>query len=480
MLCLFSASMSAFEYKGINYSVLSSTDQTVTLAAPNTVSGEITIPKLVMDAATSTAYRVVSISDNAFKDCTELTSVIFKAELISIGKSAFENTGLTSIVIPEAITVINESTFAGCSSLTNITLSSATTSIGKSAFANSGLTSIVIPEGVTTINESTFYGCASLASVTLSSASTSIGKSAFANSGLTSIVIPEGVTTINESTFSGCASLTSVALPSKLGSIGNNAFKNSGITSLDLTKTTKSIGNSAFEGCTGLKTVNYSYEVASIGTDAFKGCTALEELNLVFEYGFVDLGLPSGTLWATCNVGASSPEEYGDYFAWGETEPQADNAYSWSSYKWCNGSDHSMTKYCTSSSYGTVDNKTVLDAEDDAATANWGVNWCMPTIDQIKELCNSRYTTTTWTTQNGVRGYMIKSRTNGNSIFLPATGYRRDGSLNNAGFRGYYWLRSLNTSVQYSACNLEFGEAYFDMYYWSRRSGQSVRPVRSK
>lgn len=84
----------------------------------------------------------------------------------------------------------------------------------------------------------------------------------------------------------------------------------------------------------------------------------------------IDLGLPSGLKWASCNVGASSPEEYGGYFAWGEIEEKSD--YSWDTYKWCKGSSESMTKYCTNSNYGTVDNKTILDPEDDVAHVKWG------------------------------------------------------------------------------------------------------------
>ena len=91
------------------------------------------------------------------------------------------------------------------------------------------------------------------------------------------------------------------------------------------------------------------------------------------EHEYVDLGLPSGTLWATCNVGASKPEEYGDYYAWGETEPK--EVYDWSTYRWCNGGRTSLTKYNTKSSYGIVDNKTELELEDDAAYVNWGPSW---------------------------------------------------------------------------------------------------------
>ena len=139
------------------------------------------------------------------------------------------------------------------------------------------------------------------------------------------------------------------------------------------------------------------------------------------NHEYVDLGL--SVKWATCNVGASKPEEYGDYFAWGETQPK--NTYDWSTYKWCNGSYDTQTKYCTKSSYGTVDNKTQLELSDDAARANWGGSWRMPTDAEMTEL--REQCTWTWTTQNGVYGYKVTSKKSGytnKSIFLPAAGYR--------------------------------------------------------
>ncbi len=138
---------------------------------------------------------------------------------------------------------------------------------------------------------------------------------------------------------------------------------------------------------------------------------------------YVDLGLPSGLKWATCNVGATAPEAYGDYYAWGETAPKT--IYNWSTYKWCNGSYDTQTKYCTSSSYGTVDNKTVLDLADDAARANWGGAWRMPTDEEWTELREN--CTWTWTNLNGKNGYEVKGA-NGNSIFLPAAGKKNVGT----------------------------------------------------
>ena len=156
---------------------------------------------------------------------------------------------------------------------------------------------------------------------------------------------------------------------------------------------------------------------------------------------YVDLGLHSGTLWATMNIGADAPEEYGDYFAWGETAPK-DN-YSWSTYKWCNGSEYTMTKYCLDWYYGYnsfTDGKTELESEDDAAYVNWGQVWRMPTYDQLIELRSE--CTWTETTLNGVNGQLVTGP-NGKSIFLPAAGYRWNKSLHDAGSKGLYWSRTL-------------------------------------
>ena len=188
---------------------------------------------------------------------------------------------------------------------------------------------------------------------------------------------------------------------------------------------------------------------------------------------WVDLGLPSGTKWATCNVGATKPEEYGNYYAWGETETKT--TYNWSTYKWCNGSAETQTKYCTNSDYGTVDNKTVLDLEDDAARANWGGAWRMPTDAEWTELREN--CTWTWTTKNGVNGYEVKSEANGNSIFLPAAGYRGYDDLGSAGSLGVYWSSSLSTDYPYYAWDVYFYSGSVSRSGSDRYCGRSVRPV---
>ena len=189
------------------------------------------------------------------------------------------------------------------------------------------------------------------------------------------------------------------------------------------------------------------------------------------EYA-VDLGLPSGTLWADRNVGADAPEAYGDYFAWGEVTPKSE--YNWSTYKWCNGSYNTQTKYCTNSSRGIVDNKTTLDLEDDAAYVNMGSKWRMPTTAEQRELLNN--CNWTWTTQNGVNGRKVTGK-NGNSIFLPAAGLRYVSSLLSAGSQGKYWSSSLVESHPDFAYVFLFYSGDYHSDNNNRYYGHSVRAV---
>jgi len=197
----------------------------------------------------------------------------------------------------------------------------------------------------------------------------------------------------------------------------------------------------------------------------------------------VDLGLPSGTKWANMNVGAEKPEDYGLFFAWGETtgytsDTSDGRSFDWANYKWCNGSKKSLTKYCNDASYGTVDNQLTLLPEDDAARANWGGEWSMPTYDDMCELLDN--TTSEWTTQNGVNGRRFTSTRNGNSIFLPAAGFRLAASLGNQSMVGYYWSASVDPSGSNNARYLYFdrgGKFTLSNY---RNYGCSVRPVLRK
>ena len=190
--------------------------------------------------------------------------------------------------------------------------------------------------------------------------------------------------------------------------------------------------------------------------------------SLIDGHDWIDLGLPSGLKWATCNVGATTPEGYGDYFAWGETEPAPNNNYGTS-----NCSTYGLS-YSSLQSQGYIDNNGNLTAQHDAATANWGGDWRMPTYDELNEL--RAQCTWTWTTQNGVIGYRVTGP-NGNSIFLPAAGYRGGSSLYDAGSYGYYWSSTPYGSGSYGAYGLDFGSSNQSMDNNYRYYGRSVRPV---
>ena len=209
----------------------------------------------------------------------------------------------------------------------------------------------------------------------------------------------------------------------------------------------------------------YSANVDSKEFVAGGACTITANLTLA-DHDYVDLDLPSGTLWATCNVGAEKPEDYGYYYAWGETSTKS--SYSKSNYKWYNGSDVSFTKY---------GNYEFLDLSDDAAYVNWGSNWRMPSYEELRDLINSNYTTTEETTQNGVKGLKITSRSNGNSIFLPAAGYMNGSTLAGAGTNVYYW--SSDSYNQGKVYYLQVVNGNATVGNCSRYMGQSIRPVRN-
>ena len=178
------------------------------------------------------------------------------------------------------------------------------------------------------------------------------------------------------------------------------------------------------------------------------------------DHGYVDLGLPSGLKWATCNVGASRPGDYGNYYAWGETSTKEEywrsnsDSYESSDSKWNNIGGNS--RY-------------------DAATANWGDGWRMPTEAEFQELMDN--CTWEWTTQNGHKGYKVTSKKNGQSIFLPAAGWRYGADENRVGSYGYYGSSTPDESYTYRACDLSFCEGYYGADWGSRSYGRSVRPV---
>ena len=191
---------------------------------------------------------------------------------------------------------------------------------------------------------------------------------------------------------------------------------------------------------------------------AMQGALGGETGGSILDSRIVDLGL--SVKWASCNVGATAPEEYGGYYAWGETEEKSD--YSFSTYKYYSGT------------YGTVDNKTTLEASDDVASVKWGGSWRMPTKAEQDELRNS--CTWKWTTLNGVNGYRVTGP-NGNSIFLPAAGYRHGTKVSRRGSLGYYWSSSSYSSYSDYAYYLYFDGGDYDWNSIFRYCGHTVRPV---
>ena len=308
-------------------------------------------------------------------------------------------------------------------------------------------------------------------------------ESIFAGTDITSfdeMVYFTGLTRIDDGAFAGCTELAAITIPENIESIGDNAFN----------------------GCTGLESITVTAETPpTIGEDAFANtgdCPIIVPNGAEDEYiaawseyedrihtnrytepEAVDLGLPSGLKWASFNLGASKPEEYGEYFAWGETEPK--DAYTWSNYKWCiDGNDHAITKYCSISSRfdygynGFTDGKIILDPEDDAAYVNLGGKWRIPADWEWAELLDN--CSSAWTTENGVYGCRFTSNLNNNSIFFPAAGVCINSSLYFTD-SCTFWSSSLDTYSSDSAMLAFFGPDEMEIDGASRYGGPTIRPV---
>jgi len=474
---------------------------------------------------------VTIIGDNAFDGLTDLTHITIPNSVTSIGHNAFHSCrALAEITIPSSVTSIGGCAFAYCSSLTSVNIPSSVTSIGFSPFAGcSGLTSITVESGNPNydsredcnaiIEKATKTLLAGCRNTTIPNSVIIIAGDAFALcTGLTSVTIPASVISIGSDAFYNCNDLMDVYChitnPSSVlveyhafYSDNNNSDRTLHVPHgtleayrtdenwypyfgqiVEMEPETGLKGDVNHDGEVSIADVNAIFDIILGGDGDFNaadingdGEVTIADVNAIIDiilaggspsqvnHEYVDLGLPSGTLWATCNVGASSPEEYGDYFAWGETAPK--NYYDWSTYKWCNGSENSLTKYCTRFDCGTVDNKTVLDPADDAAFANWGPAWRTPTKSQYGEL--QQKCTWVWKAVNGVGGYLVTGP-NGNSIFLPPAGYRKGSSQVVSGRNCRYWTRELWSAGDPAyARGMEFRGGFGA----TRDEGCVVRPV---
>jgi len=204
---------------------------------------------------------------------------------------------------------------------------------------------------------------------------------------------------------------------------------------------------------------------------------AMKDIKLWLEEESVNLGLPSGTLWSGYNLGASSTLDSGNCYAWADTSTREN--YDWSSYGYRteSGGRNLLTKYCTDDNYGTADGETELESGDDAASVNRGAHWRMPDSAQFAELLNEDYTTCVWTSFGGVYGLLVTSKSNGNSIFIPAAGYKVFASGYDFNQCGYYWSKSLFEDNCYGAAALFFDSGSTAIYYFSRCRGMLIRPV---
>ena len=469
---------------------------------------------------------VTSIGEQTFAWCIGLTSIDIPDSVTEIGKEAFYYcSGLTSIDIPNSVTEIGEDAFLNTAWYNN--QPDGLVYAGLVAYKYKGImpsgTNITLREGTLGITSSAFADCLGLTSIVIPNSVTNIGPRAFSYcKGLTSIDIPNSVTSIGSSAFEECnkltdvycyiADLSRVSIGYYLFHLGSWNYSGRTLHVLqgmadayqadpnwysyfeqivdDLIPETK-YGDVNGDGEVNIADINAVIAIilggngdTTAGDVNGDGEVNIADINAIIaiilggdeepEHEWVDLGLPSGTLWATMNVGANNPEDYGDYFAWGETEPK--EVYNWETYKWGDGSSRELTKYCTKSSYGTVDGKTELDPEDDAAQVNWGPSWRMPTLEQMDELCN--YCTWHWTQTNGVNGYQLIGP-NGNAIFLPAADCRHDDYPDAEGLFVNYWSRTLDPGTNvFGRVLSSIAEEVWDVYYGLRDYGYSVRAVR--
>ena len=452
--------------------------------------------------------EVTSIGNQAFEQCAGLTGISIPESVTVIGDNAFYQCGnLTGqLVLPDGLTSIGNSAFSGCGFTGELVFPEGLTAIGNGAFSfcRTFTGDLVLPEGLTSLGSYAFYECTGfLGDLVLPKKLTIVSDSAFTGCcGFTGrLVLPEELTTIEGSAFGWCTGFTGeLVLPKGLNSVGGHAFYDCKhfTGQLVLPEGLTSIGDHAFYYCTGLSSMTALPVVPPTGADQMFGWNYFS--NIYVPYGSVDayktaeywkdyahqilaiqpeaVDMGRSVKWASFNLGATVPEDYGDYYAWGETELKDD--YSWETYKWCNGAYYKLNKYCPVDKtvfWGgaeTPDDKTGLEPEDDVAHVNLGGNWRMPTFAEITELIEN--CSWVWTTQNGVNGRLVTG-TNGNSIFLPAAG-RRDGTnLNDAGSKGYYWSSSLDSDIPQYVWNVSFssGEAYRNDGL--RHYGYTVRPV---
>lgn len=443
---------------------------------------------------------VTSVGDNFFNGITNsVDNLDLPSSLKRIGNSAFAGMFIDNVSIPASVIEIGTYAFNGCKYLESIyiPISSKLQTIGDYAFYDCSKlkeTYFTLPASVKTVGDFAFIS-ATFKNITLNEGLEAIGGYAFGDGITGDVKIPNSVKKIGSCAFSG--SFSKIVLGTGIQELNFSFFStassgriyvNQGapldisdefIGSDALTSTHKKWTLYVPKGCKSAYSKKSPwnkfkaiYEDDTLEGGNSGGSDEEEEENndndeggdytgTVNGHEWVDLGL--SVKWATCNVGASSPEEYGDLYAWGETTTKSD--YDWDTYKWCNGTWDYLTKYCTESYYGAVDYRRTLTSSDDVATVKWGSRWRMPTKEEFDELIADCIWT--WSSSYLMRGYMVKGP-NGNSIFLPSAGYVESGN---------YWSATL-CEYDTDAYAFTLSDKTYSWSVWGDRCyGRVVRPI---
>ncbi|MBQ9559136.1 MAG: leucine-rich repeat domain-containing protein [Bacteroidaceae bacterium] len=377
-------------------------------------SGDVIIPESVEYEGVT--YKVTSIGNGAFGGCN-LNSVVIGDNVVSVGHCAFQYTNLSTLIIGPNVNSIEMDSFIECK----------------------GLKSIIVKEG------NTIYDSRDNCNALIETDKNKILL------GCINTTIPESITLIGGGAFHYCNALTDLyCYATDIPTLEYLAFNNLNLSSVTL-------------------------HVPEVALDAYRMVSPWNQFNKLVPIEYVDLGLPSGTLWAAFNVGAKRPEQYGEHFAWGEIEPK--NSFYLRNYKWYDKSYNRFIKYCSEERWGVVDNRWELQLEDDAAYANCGNNWRMPTLEQLKELCNECI----WqrSSVNGAEGYDIISKKNGNSIFLPLPGVFFEDGLQMANENGGYWSRTLSSCWNGNLLFFRTDTFFLYNHGYGKEYGFSIRPVRN-
>lgn len=438
---------------------------------------------------------LVEIGDGAFNQCHTLSGITFPASLTKIGEWAFNECAFESLYIPGNVKTISGLAFHYCSQLSELTLAEGIEYIGGLAFEGcDNVTSLHIPSTVKDYGGGAVFWIDNnqMTSITVAEGNEFYDSRNNCNAiirksdncllfGCESTVIPEGIRSIDGYAFYGCLNMTEMHLPKSVidvrgdrtyGEVGYfNRFRD--IYSYANNPPFFNVGYADYINKECVLHVPAHSLAKYQSADFWKEFTNIEVIpTMPVSHEYVDLGLPSGTLWATTNVGAYSPEEIGDYYAWGETVSKNISKYNTNGYKYFDNNSSNWSKYCS------ADGKSRLELLDDAASVNWGTDWRTPTSSEVNELIEN--CDFTYAELGGTIVTKCTSRANGNSVYFPITGFYENGNIECTD-RGFYQTSDgCGYNDEYGGFNyLNIQGIYTCTYTHGRGSGFQVRPVRS-